>query len=42
VAVMTTTAPVLQLDGHKMKIDLRAAEKKKRQNRNKGNNTNNW
>ena len=40
--VTTTTAPVLQLDGHKMKIDLRAAEKKKRQNRNKGNNTINW
>ena len=40
--VTTTTAPVLQLDGHKMKTDLQAAEKKKRQNRNKGNNTINW
>jgi hypothetical protein len=40
--VMTTTALVLQLDGHKMKTDLQAAVKKKRQNRNKGNNTINW
>ena len=36
---MTTTAPVPQLDGNKMKKDLREAEKKKQKNRNKCNDT---